>query len=82
MDKRINKKTRVFFQKFKDDIKEELLKQPFYKEYEKNIVELLQYIYDYQPLELTKIDFQKRKRVKNIVPIKSPTLAEKAKPVS
>ena len=29
---------------------------------------LLQFIYDYQPLEFTKTDFQKRKRVKNVVP--------------
>ena len=30
--------------------------------------ELLQYIYDYSIIEITKMDLQKRKRVKNSVP--------------
>ena len=29
---------------------------------------LLQFIFDYQPLQFEKVDFQKRKRVKNVVP--------------
>jgi len=67
MEKRINQKTRTYLQQFKNDIKEfitasdEGLKQ-------EDTNSLLQFIYDYQPLEFNKVDFQKRKRVKNVVP--------------
>jgi len=67
MEKRINQKTRTYLQQFKNDIKE------FISTSEKGITpdeanSLLQFIYDYQPLEFQKTDFQKRKRVKNVVP--------------
>ena len=65
MEKRINTKTRTYLHLFKDDIKNFIMKSN-HKQDEINA--LLQFIYDYQPLEFTKIDFQKRKRVKNIVP--------------
>ena len=59
--------TRTYLQQFKNDIKE------FISTSEKGITpdeanSLLQFIYDYQPLEFQKTDFQKRKRVKNVVP--------------
>jgi len=65
MEKRINTKTRTYLHTFKDDIKNFIIKSNHKQE---DINTLLQFIYDYQPLEFTKIDFQKRKRVKNIVP--------------
>ena len=65
MEKRINTKTRTYLHTFKDDIKTFIMKSN-HKQDEINA--LLQFIYDYQPLEFTKTDFQKRKRVKNIVP--------------
>ena len=67
MEKRINQKTRTYLQQFKNDIREcititdEGLSQ-------EGVNSLLQFIYDYQPLEFCKTDFQKRKRVKNVVP--------------
>ena len=70
MEKRINTKTREYLQTFKDDIKQNIVEK-FCEEVNggnKNIHELLQFIYDYQPLEFKKEDFQKRKRIKNIVP--------------
>ena len=66
MDKRINNKTRTYLQKFKNDIKGVIEKSEISGT--ENANTLLQFIYDYQPLEFTKTDFQKRKRVKNIVP--------------
>jgi len=66
MDKRINNKTRTYLQKFKNDIKSVIAKSDIAGT--ENANALLQFIYDYQPLEFTKPDFQKRKRVKNIVP--------------
>ena len=65
MEKRINNKARSYFQTFKDDIKDNILELGISKT---QAAQLLQYIYDYQPLEFEKTDFQKRKRIKNVVP--------------
>jgi hypothetical protein len=66
MEKRINNKTRIYLQEFKESIKDEILKQC--TPTSEQATGLLQFIYDYDSLEFTKEDFQKRKRVKNIVP--------------
>jgi len=68
MDRRINNKTRIYLQQFKNDIKEFVTQLNDNGLDNQEINSLLQFIYDYQPLEFTKTDFQKRKRVKNIVP--------------
>ena len=70
MEKRINVKTRDYLQTFKDDIKKNIC-AAFSTEVgdsDQRIHGLLQFIYDYQPLQFKKEDFQKRKRIKNIVP--------------
>lgn len=66
MERRISKKCETHMLKFKNDIKEwldesEISKSKLYSVF-------LQYMYDYPPLNLEKEDFQKRKRVKNLVP--------------
>ena len=67
MEKRINNKTRTYLQDFKNNIKTLVDSTSDLNDSEgKN--QLLAYIFDYQPLEFSKLDFQKRKRVKNIVP--------------
>ena len=67
MEKRINQKTRTYLQQFKNDIKEFVTeKHKCLTKEEANT--LLQFVYDYQPVEFSKTDFQKRKRVKNVVP--------------
>ena len=70
MEKRINLKTREYLQTFKGEIKDQIvslfpdeLNNP-----QSNVQQLLQFVYDYQPLNFSKEDFQKRKRIKNIVP--------------
>ena len=70
MEKRINTKTREYLQTFKDDIKQNIVDKfcPEVDDGNEKIHSLLQFIYDYQPLEFKKEDFQKRKRIKNIVP--------------
>ena len=65
MEKRINQKTRTYLQQFKNEIKE-IVNELNITDDKK--IPLLQFIYDFQPLEFGKIDFQKRKRVKNVVP--------------
>ena len=63
MEKRINNKTRAYLQDFKNNIKTIIDSTDDLNEAAaKN--QLLQFIFDYQPLEFTKIDFQKRKELK------------------
>ncbi len=66
MEKKIGNKARVYFQNFKEDIR--CFIESNCDLSNTNKANLLQFVYDYQPLEFTKQDFQKRKRVKNIVP--------------
>jgi hypothetical protein len=67
MEKRLNKKAEEYVSKFKSGIKDKvttlgLLNNP-------QVNQLLQFIYDQEPLEITKDDLKKRKRVKNVVPM-------------
>ena len=66
MEKRINQKTRTYLQDFKNKIKVYIDSNDLSNTHNQN--QLLQFVFDFQPLEFTKVDFQKRKRVKNIVP--------------
>lgn len=76
MEKRINKKIDAYVSDFKDNIREKagdmgLAKDPI-------VTQLLQYIYDYDRLDLTKEDFMKRKRVKNVVHLSDRCCAKRA----
>ncbi len=75
MDKRLTLKLTNYVCKFKDDIKSELLKMDFDKE---KMTELLDYLYEYEQIPITKADFLKRKRVKNAIPNKNRCNAKKA----
>tara|TARA_B100000073_G_scaffold67031_3_gene49569 strand:+ start:5896 stop:6399 length:504 start_codon:yes stop_codon:yes gene_type:complete len=65
MEKRINSKHRIYLQTFKDNIKNFISNTNCDDDSQNQI---LQFIYDYQPLHFDKCDFKKRKRVKNVVP--------------
>lgn len=65
MERRINNKHRIYLQTFKEGIKN-ILNETKCGDEVKNTI--LQFVYDYQPLTFEKSDFQKRKRVKNVVP--------------
>ena len=65
MEKRISNKIDNFFLKFKDDIKEHIVKTD---NATGKFNDLLKFIYEYEKLNLNKEDFTKRKRVKNTVP--------------
>ena len=69
MEKRINNKTRAYLHTFKDELKNNIVQLDVYKQNPLIFADILQLLYDYQPLEFTKVDFQKRKRVKNVVPL-------------
>jgi hypothetical protein len=65
MEKRINKRIEVFVSQLKEDVKEKVTQMGLTKNEDMN--KILQFIYDYERLELKKDDFMKRKRVKNAV---------------
>lgn len=74
--KRINKKIETYISELKDNIREKAIQLGLTKD--QNINTLIQYIYDYERLELTKEDFMKRKRVKNAVHLTDRCAAKRA----
>ncbi len=66
MEKRLNRKIDTAFQDFKQKIKNKMEESGTINSSEGK--ELLQFVYDYPAFSITKIDLQKRKRVKNSVP--------------
>ena len=76
MEKRLNKKAESYITSFKDNIREKAGQLGMSKNDQIN--QLLQYIYDYDRLSFAKEDFQKRKRVKNFVPIFDRCCAKRA----
>ena len=76
MEKRLNKKTDAYISAFKDNIKEKATLIGLSKNDQIN--QLMQYIYDYDRLTFSKEDLQKRKRVKNFVPMFDRCCAKRA----
>ena len=76
MERRLNKKTETYITSFKDNIREKATQMGMTKNEQVN--QLIQYIYDYDRLSFNKEDFQKRKRVKNFVPIFDRCCAKRA----
>jgi len=78
MERRIIKKCDNYFLNFKNDINEWIKNNncEFLDSNQKS--EFLQYIYDYNNINLGHEDFQKRKRVKNTVPYYEKCLAKRA----
>lgn len=76
MEKRLNKKVEAYISTFKDSIKEKTSQLGLAKD--DRINHLIQYIYEYDKLYFVKEDFQKRKRVKNYVPICDRCCAKRA----
>ena len=65
MERRINKRIESYLTSFKDSVRDKVTSLGIQSD-QTNM--LMQYIYDYERLNLTKEDFAKRKRVKNSVP--------------
>ena len=66
MEARLRKKAGDYVTDFKNAIREKILATALSKEVQG---ELLGFIYDYEQIDFTKEDFEKRKRVKNVVPV-------------
>jgi len=81
MEKRISQKVNNHQRKFKDDIREWIVKNNIEfqtKDKSMNVSAFLRFLYDYEQLELTKEDFKRRKRITNIIPISERCIAKRA----
>lgn len=76
MERRLNKKAETYITVFKDGIREKATQMGMTKN--EQVSQLIQYIYDYERLTFNKEDFQKRKRVKNFVPVFDRCCAKRA----
>jgi hypothetical protein len=76
MERRLNKKVENYITTFKDGIREKATELGLNTDIKST--QLLQYIIDYDRLSFNKEDFQKRKRVKNFVPIYDRCCAKRA----
>jgi hypothetical protein len=76
MERRLNKKVESYITTFKDGIREKATQLGLNNDVKST--QLLQYIIDYDRLSFNKEDFQKRKRVKNFVPIYDRCCAKRA----
>lgn len=76
MERRLNKKIESYVTSFKDSIRDKAAQMGMTDD--ENIYKLLQYIYDFEKFVFSKEDFQKRKRVKNFVPIYDRCCAKRA----
>jgi len=76
MERRLNKKVESYISLFKDNIRDKATQLGLNND--TTSTQLLQYIYDYDRLSFNKEDFQKRKRVKNFVPIYDRCCAKRA----
>ena len=73
MERRISKKVNDYIHNFKNEIAEKIKKMN-----NSDPSEIMNYIYQYNNFELTKEDFMKRKRVKNMVPVYERCCAKRA----
>lgn len=76
MERRINKIIENYMSTFKENVKEQATELGASSD--TNLNKMVQYIYDYERLVLTKDDFMKRKRVKNIVHLSDRCCAKRA----
>ena len=76
MEKRINKKIEIYFTKCKDDICKKVSDLNF--EDKEKMNELIEYIYEYERLQMYNDDLSKRKRIKNTIPVTNRCNAKRA----
>jgi hypothetical protein len=73
MERRISKKVNDYIHNFKNEIAEKIKAMD-----STDSSEIMNYVYEYKNFELTKEDFMKRKRVKNMVPVYERCCAKRA----
>jgi len=76
MERRINKKVEVYVTSFKDSVRNKISELEL--DDKSKVNDLLEHIYDYERLVLSKDDLVKRKRIKNSIPINNRCNAKRA----
>lgn len=76
MEKRVNKTIETYVVNFKNDVRKKIDELEI--ENKEKVNELLEYIYDYQRLSMSKDDFIKRKRIQNSIPVSNRCNAKRA----
>jgi len=76
MEKRINKKIESYVTSFKESIHKKITELAFNEKEKLN--DLIEYIYEYQRLNIIKDDLVKRKRIKNSIPNLNRCIAKRA----
>jgi len=75
MEKRINLKIGDYIKTYKDDIKNKIMGLDHDRD---RLMEVVQFIYDYEGINIDGNDFVKRKRTKNMVPLHERCIALRA----
>lgn len=70
MERRLHKKIDSYIRGFKNDICQEIQRNPLseYPDYKDDVKNLINFVYEYNNFELNKEDFMKRTRVKSTIP--------------
>jgi hypothetical protein len=76
MERRLNKKINDYVHDFKKNVVEKI--QSSNKNNQIGMIEVINYIYQYDNFELNKDDFMKRKRIKSMVPVYERCCAKRA----
>lgn len=75
MENRVNRIVETYFTDFKDEMRTLINNLDFHKDYKTT---LLEFLYNYDKLEITKENITKRKRVKNVLPVNDRCIACRA----
>lgn len=78
MERRINKRIEQYVHTLKTDLVNNIQSCSSFETNQADMLELVNYIYQYDKFELTKEDFLKRKRVKSMVPMYERCCAKRA----
>ena len=78
MEKKLNNRFNAYFYKFKDDIKTHITGTLGTEISPQMQSKIMKYIYAYEGMSITKEDLQRRKRVKNVVPLQCRCCAKRA----
>ena len=78
MDKRVNKTVEEYVAKFKKDICNKMNELNFDELSKPKLNDLVEFVYEYQRLTFAKSDLEKRKRLKNAIPIENRCNAKRA----
>jgi len=75
MENRVNRIVETYFTDFKDEMRNLINKMDFHNDYKTTLMEFL---YNYNKLEITKENITKRKREKNVLPVNDRCVACRA----